>query len=132
MTDVLASLLGVSMVISSGTAKVCRLVRDGYMAGQRVLDAGLIGAVALPLLALLGYALNRLPQPTEEDIALKSERETLNGRQRWELFQELHAFLDDAFFVANIAIVVLRDIKEDFLVNIIDMSGLLALVCSRK
>ena len=30
----------------------------------------LIGAVALPLLALLGYALNRLPQPTEEDIAL--------------------------------------------------------------
>ena len=26
-------------------------------------------------------------------------------------------------FVANIAIVVLRDIKEDFLVNIIDMSG---------
>ena len=31
----------------------------------------LIGAVALPLLALLGYALDRLPQPTEEDIAMK-------------------------------------------------------------
>lgn len=47
----------------------------------------LIGAVALPLLALLGYALNRLPQPTEEDIAMKSERATLNGKQRWELFK---------------------------------------------
>ena len=82
----------------------------------------LIGAVALPLLALLGYALNRLPQPTEEDIALKSERETLNGRQRWELFKHFMPFLT-MLFVANIAIVVLRDIKEDFLVNIIDMSG---------
>ena len=92
------------------------------MAGQRVLDARLIGAVALPLLALLGYALNRLPQPTEEDIALKSERETLNGRQRWELFKHFMPFLT-MLFVANIAIVVLRDIKEDFLVNIIDMSG---------
>ena len=35
MTDVLASLLGVSMVISSGTAKFCRLVRmDTWQVGR--------------------------------------------------------------------------------------------------
>ena len=96
MTDVLASLLGVSMVISSGTAKSVGLyVMDIWQVSEFWMPA-LIGAVALPLLALLGYALNRLPQPTEEDIALKSERETLNGRQLGA-FQELHAFLDDAF-----------------------------------
>ena len=122
MTDVLASLLGVSMVISSGTAKSVGLyVMDIWQVSEFWMPA-LIGAVALPLLALLGYALNRLPQPTEEDIALKSERETLNGRQRWELFKHFMPFLT-MLFVANIAIVVLRDIKEDFLVNIIDMSG---------
>ena len=122
MTDVLASLLGVSMVISSGTAKSVGLyVMDTWQVSEFWMPA-LIGAVALPLLALLGYALNRLPQPTEEDIALKSERETLNGRQRWELFKHFMPFLT-MLFVANIAIVVLRDIKEDFLVNIIDMSG---------
>ncbi len=122
MTDVLASLLGVSMVISSGTAKSVGLyVMDIWQVSEFWMPA-LIGAVALPLLALLGYALNRLPQPTEEDIALKSERETLNGRQRWELFKNFMPFLT-MLFVANIAIVVLRDIKEDFLVNIIDMSG---------
>lgn len=74
MTDVLASLLGVSMVISSGTAKSVGLyVMDTWQVSEFWMPA-LIGAVALPLLALLGYALNRLPQPTEEDIALKSGR----------------------------------------------------------
>lgn len=57
----------------------------------------------------------------EEDIAMKSERATLNGKQRWELFKNFMPFLM-MLFVANIAIVVLRDIKEDFLVNIIDVS----------
>lgn len=58
MTDVLASLLGVSMVISSGTAKSVGLyVMDTWQVSEFWMPA-LIGAVALPLLALLGYALN--------------------------------------------------------------------------
>ena len=82
MTDILASLLGVSMVISSGTAKSAGLyVMDTLNISEFWMPA-LIGGVALPLLALLGYALNRLPQPTAEDIAIKSKRETLNGKQR--------------------------------------------------
>ena len=121
MTDILASLLGVSMVISSGTAKSAGLYVMNNLHVNEFWMPALIGAVALPLLALLGYALNRLPQPTEEDIAMKSERATLNGKQRWELFKNFMPFLM-MLFVANIAIVVLRDIKEDFLVNIIDVS----------
>lgn len=121
MTDILASLLGVSMVISSGTAKSVGLyVMNTWQVSEFWMPA-LIGGVALPVLALLGYCLNRLPEPTAEDIALKSERETLNGQQRWELFKNFMPFLV-MLFTANIAIVVLRDIKEDFLVNIIDMS----------
>lgn len=121
MTDILASLLGVSMVISSGTAKSAGLYVMNNLHVNEFWMPALIGAVALPLLALLGYALDRLPQPTEEDIAMKSERATLNGKQRWELFKNFMPFLM-MLFVANIAIVVLRDIKEDFLVNIIDVS----------
>ncbi len=52
---------------------------------------------------------------------MKSERETLNGQQRWELFKSFMPFLS-MLFLANIAIVVLRDIK-DFLVNIIDVTA---------
>ena len=122
VTDILASLLGVSMVVSSGTAKSVGLYVMNHLHVSEFWMPALIGAVALPLLLLLGWALNRFPKPTQEDIAMKSERETLNGRQRRELFKSYMPFLS-MLFVANIAIVVLRDIKEDFLVNIIDVSS---------
>lgn len=121
-TDILASLLGVSMVISSGLAKSTGLyVMNTWQVSEFWMPA-LIGAVALPLLALTGMALNRLPDPTPCDIASKSERETLNGRQRRELFRRFMPFLT-LLFTANIALVILRDIKEDFLVKIINVSG---------
>lgn len=122
VTDILASLLGVSMVISSGTAKSVGLYVMNHFHVSEFWMPALIGAVALPLLLLLGWALNKLPEPNKEDIAMKSERETLNGKQRWELFKSFMPFLS-MLFIANIAIVILRDIKEDFLVNIIDVSA---------
>lgn len=122
VTDILASLLGVSMIISSGTAKSVGLYVMNNLQVDEFWMPALIGAVALPLLLLLGWVLNRLPAPTKEDVAMKSERETLNGKQRRELFKNYMPFLS-MLFVANIAIVVLRDIKEDFLVNIIDVSS---------
>lgn len=122
VTDILASLLGVSMVISSGTAKSVGLYVMTHFQVSEFWMPALIGTVALPLLLLLGWALNKLPEPDKEDIAMKSERETLNGKQRWELFKSFMPFLS-MLFVANIAIVVLRDIKEDFLVNIIDVTA---------
>lgn len=122
VTDILASLLGVSMVISSGTAKSVGLYVMNHLHVSEFWMPALIGAVALPLLLLLGWALNKLPEPNKEDIAMKSERETLNGKQRWELFKSFMPFLS-MLFITNIAIVVLRDIKEDFLVNIIDVSA---------
>lgn len=122
MTDILASLLGVSMVISSGTAKSVGLYAMNSLHISEFWMPALIGAVALPFLALLGYVLNRLPHPTAEDVTLKSEREALNGEQRWKLFRNFMPFLS-LLFIANVVLVILRDIKEDFLVNIIDVSN---------
>lgn len=122
VTDILASLLGVSMVISSGTAKSLGLYVMNHLHVSEFWMPALIGAIALPLLALLGWSLDRLPQPTAEDIASRSKRETLNGKQRWNLYKNFMPFLT-LLFIANIVLVILRDIKEDFLVNIIDISG---------
>ncbi|WP_300704446.1 DUF5690 family protein [Bacteroides sp.] len=120
-TDILASLLGISIVISSGVAKSTGLfVMNTLHVGEFWMPA-LIGAFALPLLALLGYVLNRLPQPTKEDIAEKSQRVTLDSKHRKELFINFLPVLI-LLFVANLMLVILRDIKEDFLVKIIDMS----------
>lgn len=121
LTDILASLLGVSMVISSGVAKSVGLYVMNTLHVSEFWMPALIGAVALPILALLGYLMNRLPEPTSEDVASKTKRETLNGKQRWQLFRNYLPFLT-LIFVANIVLVILRDIKEDFLVNIVDVT----------
>ena len=75
----------------------------------------------MPLLVFMGYMLKRLPQPTEEDIALRNERVTLDGNGRKRLFRGYAPILT-LLFVGNFMLLVLRDIKEDFLVNIIDVS----------
>lgn len=121
VTDLLASLMGVSMVISSGVAKSVGLFVMNTLHVNEFWMPALIGAVALPLLVLSGIILNRLPPPDAEDIACRSKREPLDGKQRWSLYRNFMPFLT-LLFIANIALVILRDIKEDFLVNIVDVS----------
>jgi|GEM_PF-8544 len=123
LTDILASLLGVSMAVSSGFAKSLGLyVVQSWQVSEFWMPA-LIGGLAFPLLVGMGMLLNRLPAPTAQDRALRSERVTLNKAQRRQLFRRFQPLLI-LLFCANLFITLLRDIKEDFLVNIIDMSHL--------
>lgn len=122
VTDILASLLGVSMVFSSGVAKSFGLFAMNEMRIDQFWMPAVIGGFALPLLVFMGYMLKRLPQPTAEDIALRNERVTLDGKGRVALFRKYAPILA-LLFVGNFMLLVLRDIKEDFLVNILDMSN---------
>ena len=121
-TDILASIMGVSMALSSGVAKSLGLYALNQLHVSEFWMPALIGGCALPCLALLGYVLQSLPKPSEEDRALKAERMTLDGRQRWALFKNYMPFLS-IILVANFLLVALRDIKEDFLVKIFDVAG---------
>lgn len=122
VTDILASLLGISIVFSSGFAKSIGLYVMNEVHVDQFWMPALIGAVALPLLLLLGWALKKLPNPNQTDIAHKSERVAIDGKQRKEIFRSYMPILM-LLFAANFMLLVLRDIKEDFLVNIIDMSN---------
>jgi hypothetical protein len=77
-----------------------------------------IGGIAAPLLAGIAALLDRLPEPTDEEKSEKSCREPLHKDQRRRLFRTYAPFLIP-LFVVNILYTVLRDIKEDFLVDII-------------
>ncbi len=123
VTDILASLLGVSMVFSSGVAKSFGLFAMNEMQIDQFWMPAVIGGFALPLLVFMGYMLKRLPQPTAEDIALRNERVVLDGKGRVALFRKYAPILT-LLFIGNFMLLVLRDIKEDFLVNILDMSNL--------
>lgn len=122
VTDILASLLGISIVFSSGLAKSVGLYVMNEVHVDQFWMPALIGAVALPVLLFLGYALKKLPNPNQTDIAHKSERIAINSQQRKDIFRNYMPILM-MLFAANFMLLVLRDIKEDFLVNIIDMSN---------
>ena len=122
VTDLLASLFGLSIAVSSGTAKSIGLFVVDTLHVSEFWMPELIGAVALPLLAGLGYILDHLPKPTAEDKALRVERVTLNKQQRWNLFRSFAPILTLLFF-ANLFLTVLQDVKEDFLVKIIDVNA---------
>lgn len=121
VTDILASLLGISIVVASGTAKSVGLFVTNTLHISDFWMPAFIGAFALPILALLAYLLNKLPHPDAHDKQTKTERVTLDKSARKELFLEFMPVLT-MLFIANLLLIVLRDIKEDFLVNIFDTS----------
>ena len=87
VTDLLASLMGLSIAISSGTAKSVGLFVMEHLHISEFWMPAFIGAFAFPLLSLLGWLMTRMPQPTAADRALRSERVTLDGRARADLFK---------------------------------------------
>lgn len=120
-TDILASIMGVSMALSSGVAKSLGLYTLNTLHVSEFWMPALIGAVSLPLLCLTGWMMTRFPAPSAVDIASRSVRVTLNGKQRWELFRRFMPLLV-MLFAANLLLTVQRDIKEDFIVCIVDVS----------
>lgn len=110
------------MVFSSGVAKSFGLFAMNEMQIDQFWMPAVIGGFALPLLVFMGYMLKRLPQPTAEDIALRNERVVLDGKGCVALFRKYAPILT-LLFIGNFMLLVLRDIKEDFLVNILDMSN---------
>ena len=68
-TDILASIMGVSMALSSGVAKSLDLYALHTLHVGEMWMPALIGAVAFPLLCLTGWMMTRFPKPTEADIA---------------------------------------------------------------
>lgn len=120
-TDILASIMGVSMALSSGVAKSLGLYALNDLGVSEFWMPALVGAVAFPLLCFMGWMMTKFPAPTAADIAARTKRVTLDGHQRWQLFVKFMPLLI-MLFGANLLLTVQRDIKEDFIVCIIDVS----------
>lgn len=102
-TDILASIMGVSMALSSGVAKSLGLYTLNVLHVSEFWMPALIGAIAFPLLCFTGWMMTRFPQPTAADIASRSVRVTLNGHQRWALFRRFMPLLI-MLFAANLCL----------------------------
>ena len=80
----------------------------------------IILSVAVAELSLVLFG--ALPQPTQADKELRTERVALDSKARLSLFKNFMPVLVMLFF-ANLFVTVLQDIKEDFLVKILDVDA---------
>lgn len=125
LSGVLASVMGMSIACSSALAKSAGLYLIRDLGMDPFWMPAIIGGVAFVLLVVLAFALNALPDPSAEDRAACAERVPMDGRQRRRIFLRFAPLLT-MLFAANLFVTVVRDIKEDFLVNIVDTSQLSA------
>ena len=125
LSGVLASVMGMSIACSSALAKSAGLYLIRDLGVDPFWMPAIIGGVAFVLLVVLAFALNALPDPSAEDRAACAERVPMDGRQRRQIFLRFAPLLT-MLFAANLFVTVVRDIKEDFLVNIVDTSQLSA------
>lgn len=112
-TEIIGLFLCSSFVVSSGfTKSVGKFLMDIFNVSEfwMPFSAGLI--FIFPLI-LFGYLLEKIPQPSEEDIVLKNKRQPINKVERKKLFKQ--------FFIPILCIVflymsltILRDFRDNF------------------
>ena len=119
LSGVLGAIMGLSIAFSSGLAKSLGLFLMNDLGIDAFLMPAAIGLGASVLLIALAFALDRLPDPTADDVRQCTRREPMDGRQRKRIFWQFAPLLV-FLFLGNLFITVVRDIKEDFLVNLID------------
>jgi MFS family permease len=112
-TEIIGLFLCSSFVVSSGfTKSVGKFLMDNFSVSEfwMPFSAGLIFIIPLILFGLL---LERIPQPSEEDILFKNKRQPLNGKERKALIQQFFVPIVCIIFL-YISLTVLRDFRDNF------------------
>ncbi|MCF2218728.1 DUF5690 family protein [Chryseobacterium sp. PS-8] len=112
-TEIIGLFLCSSFVVSSGFTKSAgKFLIDTFSVSEfwMPFSAGLL--FIIPLL-IFGLMLEKLPQPTEEDILLKNKREPLNKSERKKIIQQ---FLVPMVCITllYVSLTVLRDFRDNF------------------
>ncbi|WP_313003949.1 DUF5690 family protein [Chryseobacterium gleum] len=112
-TEIIGLFLCSSFVVSSGFTKSAgKFLMDNFSISEfwMPFSAGLIFIIPLILFGLL---LERIPQPSKEDILLKNKRQPLNGKERKALIQQFFVPIVCIIFL-YISLTVLRDFRDNF------------------
>ena len=123
VTDILATFLSISFIVSSGLVKsVGRWVIEIYHISEFWMPFA-VGTLFIPLMLLSIWMLEQIPLPDKEDFETRAPRVALNSIQRKNLFNTyLLGFI--AILLANMFLTVGRDIKDNFLVEIFKSMGI--------
>ncbi len=117
LSEALTAGLCASFIVSSGVVKSvgrALILNLGVSEYWMPFWSGLIFAGPL-LLAV--YLLSRIPPPSATDVSLRTQRQPMNGKQRWQFFRR-HAFGLVGIVGVYVALTILRSVRDDFGVEI--------------
>lgn len=116
-TDILASVLCVNFIISSGISKTTGRWLISSCHVQEEWMPFVAGLIFLPVLAVCVWILEHIPPPSEEDRESRSERNTMSKQEQRAL---LNHFAPGMILLTGIYLVltVVRDIRDNFAVEI--------------
>ncbi len=117
-TDFLAIVLSTNFIFSSGVAKSLGRVCIEYWHVPEIYMPFVTGALYIPLLLLAVWMLTKIPPPGDEEIKSRGVRVALNGKQRVALFTQFLVGLS-AITVINLLLTILRDLKDNYAVEIL-------------
>ena len=117
-TDLLALILSTNFIFSSGVAKTLGRVCIEYWKIPEIYTPFVSGLLYIPLLVLAVWMLTKIPPPTEEETSSRGVRVTMNGKERVLLFKKFFTGLV-AITVINLLLTILRDLKDNYSVEIL-------------
>ncbi|MEY4202300.1 MAG: hypothetical protein RL013_1 [Bacteroidota bacterium] len=116
-TDILASVLCVNFIISSGISKTAGRWLISSCQVQEEWMPFIAGMIFLPVLAVCVWIMEHLPSPSEKDKESRSARVTMSKQERKVLFRR---FAPGMILLTGIYLVltIVRDVRDNFAVEI--------------
>ena len=117
-TEVLAMGLSISLIVSSGILKTAYFeIHDWFPFVTEFWMPALVGILFLPFFLLFVWMLSVIPQPTETDILLRTERVPMTKEDKRNVLKEF-GFGIVCFVLMYSLLVTMRDFRDNFSVEI--------------
>ena len=117
-TEVLAMGLSISLIVSSGILKTAYFeIHDWFPFVTEFWMPALVGILFLPFFLLFVWMLSVIPQPTETDILLRTERVPMTKADKRNVLKEF-GFGIVCFVLMYSLLVTMRDFRDNFSVEI--------------
>lgn len=121
ITEVLTVMLSANFILASGIAKSV----GNWFVMQGISETSmpaLVGLLSVPLCLITIWMLEQLPQPTEQDIAMRVNRPRMDKSVRAAVWKN-YGWLIILFAIMYILLTAIRDIRDNFGVEIWNALG---------
>jgi len=116
-TEALGALLAVSLIVASGLVKTTALYVMDALGTSPVWMPFVVGCLFAPILFLGVRGLEMIPPPSEADRLARAPRPPMNSQTRRKLLKDYGLGLG-LLVLAYIALTILRDFRDNFMVEI--------------